>query len=78
MLRFPAIPKWCLRGRAKLAVRDSGDGQTYFVLVAANGEPMFAGETYTRPASTFRAAERLKELVAEAEIVDERKRKAPG
>lgn len=63
--------KACLKRKPRIVVRRSEDNQFYFVLVAGNGEGMFASETYTRKLDAQRAAERLRVLVAEARVVDE-------
>jgi uncharacterized protein YegP (UPF0339 family) len=58
-----------LRGRAQLEIKKSKDGQFYFVLVAANGEPILTSETYTRRADAERGARTMRDLAGCASIV---------
>lgn len=64
------IKKTSLRGKAAtLRVKRSRNRQWYFVLVAANGEPIVTSETYTRPTDAVRACTRFRQLAGNAMIL---------
>jgi len=66
------ISKDCMRGRAAtFEVKESSDGQFYFVLKGGNGEVMATSETYTRRADAHRAVERFRTLVINALVASE-------
>jgi uncharacterized protein YegP (UPF0339 family) len=60
-----------------LRIKESKDGEFYFVIEGANGEVVATSETYTRRADAERGAEDLRQVMADQEVERQAQNDAP-